>query len=63
MLLFNVEPILAIIFAMFGIPILMIITGFGFLFKNKKTAKKLFIIGTIYLIISLGICGSAIGYF
>lgn len=51
--------ILAILFLGFGIPIILAIIGTIVRSKGKKnTAKVLWIISGIYLIISLGICGS-----
>ena len=53
--------ILMILFAllvMFGIPLILTITGIAIRNKNKKTSKTLFIIAAVYAIISLGICGS-----
>lgn len=50
--------ILLIIAIMFGPAILMAIIGFAVLKKNKKAAKVLFILAAVYVIISLGICGS-----
>ena len=43
----------------FGIPILLAILGWIFWSRGKKnTAKGIFIVSGIYLIVSLGICGS-----
>jgi predicted membrane protein len=51
--------IAVILFLAFGVPIILAIIGFVlFAKKKKKPAKVLFIIATVYLIISLGICGS-----
>lgn len=50
--------ILLIVAIMFGPAILLAIIGFAVLKKNKKAAKILFILAALYLIISLGICGS-----
>lgn len=50
--------ILLIVAIMFGPAILMAIIGFAVLKKNKKAAKVLFILAAVYVIISLGICGS-----
>jgi len=51
--------IIVIFFIGFGVPIILAIIGFAyFTKKKKKTAKVLFIIATIYLLISLGVCGS-----
>lgn len=43
---------------MFGPSILLTIIGFSIKGKKPKAAKILFIIAVVYLIISLGICGS-----
>ena len=45
---------------MLGPAILMAIIGFAVLKKNKKAAKVLFILATIYVIVSLGVCGALI---
>jgi hypothetical protein len=49
-----------ILLIMFGPAILLAIIGFAVYKKNKKAAKVLFILATIYIIISLGICGALI---
>lgn len=55
----NLDGLVALIVAiMFGPAILLAIIGFAVLKKHKKTAKILFILATVYVIISLGICGS-----
>ena len=55
----NLDGLLILIVAiMFGPAILLAIIGFAVLSKNKKAAKVLFILATIYVIVSLGICGS-----
>jgi len=43
---------------MLGPAIILAIIGFTVLKKNKKAAKVLFILATVYLIVSLGICGA-----
>ncbi|MEQ3663764.1 MULTISPECIES: hypothetical protein [unclassified Olleya] len=43
---------------MFGPAILLAIIGLALLKKNKKAAKVLFILAAVYVIVSLGICGS-----
>ena len=54
----NLDGLLIIIvLIMLGPAILLAIIGFALLKKNKKAAKILFILATLYLIISLGICG------
>ena len=45
---------------MLGPAILLTIIGFAVLKKNKKAAKVLFILATIYVIVSLGVCGALI---
>ncbi|MCH9660976.1 MAG: hypothetical protein K0U54_08685 [Bacteroidetes bacterium] len=51
--------ILGIFFVGFGIPIILAIIGLILRSKGKKnSAKVLFIIAGIYLLVSLGICGS-----
>ena len=55
----NLDGLLVLILAnMFGPAIILAIIGFAVLNKNKKAAKVLFILAAVYLIISLGICGS-----
>ena len=55
----NLDGLLVLILAiMFGPAIILAIIGFAVLKKNKKAAKVLFILAAVYLIISLGICGS-----
>ncbi len=55
----NLDGLIYLIIAiMFGPAILLTIVGFAILKKNKKAAKVLFILAAIYVIISLGICGS-----
>ncbi|WP_241697153.1 hypothetical protein [Winogradskyella eckloniae] len=55
----NLDGLIVLIVAiMFGPAILLGIIGFVVLKKNKKAAKVLFILAAVYVIISLGICGS-----
>ncbi|KAA5828203.1 hypothetical protein FPF71_01190 [Algibacter amylolyticus] len=55
----NLDGLIYLILAiMFGPAILLTIIGFVVLKKNKKAAKVLFILAAIYVIVSLGICGS-----
>lgn len=55
----NLDGLLILIIAiMLGPAILLTIIGFAIKSKNKKAAKVLFILATIYVIVSLGICGS-----
>lgn len=51
--------ILLMIFVMIVIPIILFVIGLVMLRKNKKRAKIILIIATIYSIICLGICGSS----
>ena len=43
---------------MFGPAILLTIIGLAILKSNKKAAKVLFILAVVYVIVSLGVCGS-----
>ncbi len=55
----NLDGLIYLIIAiMFGPAILLTIVGFAILKRNKKAAKVLFILAAVYVIISLGICGS-----
>lgn len=55
----NLDGLFIIIgLIMFGPAILLAIIGLAVLKKNKKAAKVLFILATVYVIVSLGICGS-----
>ncbi|WP_298492775.1 hypothetical protein [uncultured Algibacter sp.] len=55
----NLDGLIYLILAiMFGPAILLAIIGFAVLKKNKYAAKVLFILAAIYVIVSLGICGS-----
>ena len=47
-----------VLLIMFGLPILFAIIGAILYNKNKKGAKVFFTIAVVYLIISLGICGT-----
>jgi len=48
-----------VLFVMFGIPIILSIIGWVlWAKKKKKSAKILFITAVVYLLVSLGICGS-----
>lgn len=49
-----------ILLIMFGPSVLLTIIGFSIRMKNKKSAKVLYIIAAVYLIISLGVCGAMI---
>ncbi|MEL6811313.1 MAG: hypothetical protein AAFP76_08270 [Bacteroidota bacterium] len=51
--------VLGLFFIGFGIPLILAIIGFVQWSKKRKTvAKVLFIIATVYVLISLGVCGS-----
>ena len=55
----NLDGLVILILAiMFGPAILLAIIGLAVLKKNKKAAKVLFILATVYVIVSLGICGT-----
>lgn len=57
----NLDGLLVLIIAiMFGPAILLTIIGFAVLKKHKKAAKVLFILAVVYVIVSLGICGSMV---
>ncbi|MEO6346602.1 MAG: hypothetical protein ABIO60_01710 [Aquaticitalea sp.] len=43
---------------MFGLPLILAIIGLRNRKKNPKASKVLFIVAGVYLLISLGICGS-----
>ncbi|PXY44600.1 hypothetical protein [Flavobacterium hydrophilum] len=54
----NLDGLLAFFLAiMLGPPILLTIGGFAVKKSHPKTAKVLFILGVVYLLIGLGICG------
>jgi len=60
----NFDGLLVMILAiMFGPAIILVIIGFAVLKKHKKAAKVLFILASVYLIVSLGICGALIAGF
>lgn len=52
--------IILILFIMFGPPVILTIVGFSIKKNNRSTAKILFILAAVYLIIGLGVCGSMI---
>lgn len=55
----NLNGLLAIIIAiMIGPSLLLLIIGLAIRKNKSKTAKVLFILAVLYLIISFGICGS-----
>ncbi len=51
--------ILMVLLIMFAPPLIMLIVGIGLRVKEKKKAAKvLFILSALYVLISLGVCGS-----
>lgn len=55
----NLDGIIVIIIAiMLGPAILLAIIGFTLRKNNKKASKVFFILAAVYVIVSLGICGS-----
>lgn len=55
----NLDGLFLLIGAvMFGPAIILAIIGFFLLKKHKKAAKICFILAVVYVIISLGVCGS-----
>ncbi len=54
---YLVAIILAIFFS-FGLPLVLISIGFCLRNKNTKQSKTFYVIGIVYLLISLGVCGS-----
>lgn len=55
----NLDGIFVLILGiMFGPAILLALIGATYQKNNKKTAKTFFILAAVYVIISLGICGS-----
>ncbi|MGE5944297.1 MAG: hypothetical protein ACM31G_08155 [Flavobacteriales bacterium] len=55
----NYDGILYLILAiMFGPAILLAVIGFILLKNNKKASKVFFILAAVYVIVSLGVCGS-----
>jgi heme O synthase-like polyprenyltransferase len=57
----NLDGIIYLIIAiMFGPAILLAIIALLLRKNNKKAAKVLFILAAVYVIVSLGICGSMI---
>lgn len=55
----NLDGLVLLIAAiMFGPSIILAIIGFLLLKRNKKAAKVFFILAVVYLLVSLGICGS-----
>ena len=54
----NLDGLVYLIVAiMFGPAILLALIGFIVFKKHRKAAKVLFILATVYVIVSLGICG------
>jgi hypothetical protein len=57
----NLDGLFQLIAAvMFGPSIILAIIGLMLLKKYKKAAKVCFILAVVYLVISLGVCGSII---
>jgi hypothetical protein len=57
----NLDGLVLLIAAiMFGPGIILAIIGFLLLKRNKKAAKVFFILAVVYVLVSLGICGSMI---
>ena len=55
----NLNGIFILIIAiMLGPAVLLAIIGFALRKNNKKASKVLFILAAVYVIVSLGICGS-----
>lgn len=54
----NLGGLVAVlVLIMVGPPIIFTIIGFSVKKNNPKTAKLMFILGVVYLIVGLGICG------
>ncbi|AUP79501.1 hypothetical protein [Flavivirga eckloniae] len=49
---------LLVLAIMFLPPLILLIIGLAIRAKNRKTSKILMILAAVYLLISLGICGS-----
>lgn len=57
----NLDGIFVLILGiMFGPAVLFALIGATLLKTNKKAAKVLFILATVYVIVSLGVCGALI---
>ncbi len=52
--------IVIVLFIMFGVPMVLFIIGGIIRRKHKTVSNILFIIATIYMIVSLGFCGGMI---
>ncbi len=52
--------IVMVLFIMFGVPMVLFIIGGIIRRKHKTVSNILFIIATIYMIVSLGFCGGMI---
>ncbi len=50
--------LLLVLAIMFLPPLILLIIGLTIRAKDRKTSKVLFILAVVYLLISLGICGS-----
>ena len=56
----NLDSLIYLILAiMFGPAILLALIGLVIRKKHKKAAKIFFILAVVYVVISLGVCGSA----
>lgn len=49
--------VILLVLIMLGPPVLLTIIGLAVRSNNPKTAKVLFILAVLYLIVGLGICG------
>ncbi len=57
----NLDGLVIILIAiMFGPAIVLAIIGFGLYKNHRKASKVFFILAGLYLLISLGICGTLI---
>ncbi|RKE98772.1 hypothetical protein [Ichthyenterobacterium magnum] len=55
----NLDGLIFLILAiMLGPAILLAVIGFAVRKKSKKATKVLYILATVYVIVSFGICGS-----
>lgn len=55
----NLDGLVYLIIAiMFGPAVLLALIGFIVFKKHRKSSKVLFILAAVYVIVSLGICGS-----
>lgn len=65
MILLEVGNLDGLVFMMvaiwFGPPLLLSLIGLSIYGRNKKTAKVLFILALVYVVVGGGICGSLVG--